>query len=199
MRISLLVLPLVATLAVAPTALAKGPDYALLSGPGVSGSIRIDGDGEEGGTRTPLGALVFQGGYASQVFGHHPQEPTTRTRPAGSLGPRYRIMYSVPTPTARRSIVADVYPYAIPHAITFMKPGQAFFGAMRTHGGWYVAKPGLRLTLLTAGLPGRSVSGGTTHWWRWAGITSVVVAALVAGVIVLLFRRRPQSAPAPAS
>jgi hypothetical protein len=80
-----------------------------------------------------------------------------------------------------------------------MKPGQAFFGAMRTHGGWYVAKPGLRRTLLASGLPGRTVSGGTTHWWRWAGITSLAVAALAAGIVAFLLRRRPQSAPAPIS
>ena len=57
-----------AALLVAPAAYAKGPDYALLSNPGIDGSIRIDGDGENG-AGTPLGALATYGGLASQVFG----------------------------------------------------------------------------------------------------------------------------------
>jgi hypothetical protein len=198
MRASLL-LPIVIALAATPAALAKGPDYALLTGPGISGSIRIDGDGEDAGTGTPLGALAFRGGYASQVFGHHPDEPTTRARPAGNLGPRYRILYSVPTPTGRRSIVADVYPYAVPRAVTYMRPGQSFFDAMSTHGGWYVAKPGLRSTLLDAGLPARSPSGGASRWWQWLGITALVLTALAAGSAALLLRHRPRSTPAPAA
>ena len=197
MRVALLVSS-VAALALPAAALAKGPDYALLSGPGINGSIRIDGDGEGGSTDTPLGALVFQGGYPSQVFGHHPQEPTSTTRPPGRLGPRYRISYSVPTPTGRRTIVADVYPFAVPRAVTYMRAGQAFY-VMHTHGGWYVAKPGLRRTLLDAGLPGGSEPAGGTNWWRWIAAAAVALAALAAAAAFFVLRRRPQSTPAPAA
>jgi hypothetical protein len=193
MRIFLLVLLLVA-LAFPAAALAKGPDYATISGPGISGSIRIDGDGEGGNPGTPLGALVAYGGYASQAFGHHPADPTSRARPQGRLGPRYHIVYSVPTPTGRSSIGADLYPYATPRPVAYMKPGQPFY-TMHTYGGWYVAKPRLKRTLLEAGV----LSGGRgSHTWRWVGIAALALIGLVAAAAVLL-RRRPQSAPAPVS
>jgi hypothetical protein len=129
MRISLIVTFAVAALTLPATALAKGPDHATISGPGISRSIPIDGDGEGAGTATPLGALVTYGGYFTQMFGHHPDDPTTTVRPGGYLGPRYRIVYSVPTPSGRSSIEADVYPYAVPRAVTYMEPGQPFFDA----------------------------------------------------------------------
>jgi hypothetical protein len=184
-----------AVLALPAVALAKGPDYALLSGPGISGSIRIDGDGEGAGTATPLGALVTYGGFFPQMFGHHFDEPTTRVRPSGTLGPRYEVVYSVPTPTGRSTIESDVYPYARP-PVTYMKPGQPFY-EMHTYGGWYVAKPGLKRTLVEAGLPG-VVAGGTSHTWRWMGIGALAFGA-VACASAFVLRRRPQSAPAPAS
>jgi MYXO-CTERM domain-containing protein len=191
MRTSLLLLLLVA-FALPAAAFAKGPDYATISGPGISGSIRIDGDGEGGDTGTPLGALVSYGGYASQAFGHHPVDPTTKARPQGRLGPRYHIVYSVPTPTGRSSIEADLYPYATPRPLTYMRPGQPFF-EMHTYGGWYVAKPGLMRTLHEAGVLN---GGGDSHTWRWVGIGALALVGLVAAAAVRL-RRRPQSAPAP--
>jgi hypothetical protein len=195
---TLLLLVILAALAVPAAALGKGPDYATISGPGISGSIRIDGDGEGGGTGTPLGSLVVRGGFPSQVFGHHPNDPTTNNRPGGNLGPRYRVVYSVPTPAGRRSIVADLYPYTIPRAVTYMRPGQPFFQGMQTHGGWYVAKLGLKQSLLEAGLPDRATSGNGTSTWRWFGIGALAFSALAAAAALLL-RRRPQSTPAPAS
>ncbi len=197
MRSSLVLIFTVAVLAFPATALAKGPDSASISGPGISGSIRIDGIGE-GDLGTPLGALTSQGGFFSQAFGHHPDGPTSKVRPVGDLGPRYRVVYSVPTPNGRRSIEADLYPYATPRPVTYMKPGQSFFGAMRTYGGWYVGKPGLAQMLFEAGLPEHAPSGGGSHLWRWIGSSAFALAA-VAAVAALLLRRRPQSTPAPAS
>ena len=194
MRASLFLL-VVAAFAFPAAAFAKGPDYATISGPGISGSIRIDGDGEGDDAGTPLGALVAYGGYPSPVFGHHHADPTSRARPQGRLGPRYHILYSVPTPTGRRSIDADLYPYATPRPVTYMKPGQPFFRGMHTYGGWYVGKPGLKRTLLEAGVLN---GGGDSHTWRWVGIAALALIGLVAAAAVLL-RRRPQSTPAPAS
>ncbi len=187
----------VAALAFPTTALAKGPDSASISGPGISGSIRIDGNGE-GGLGTPLGALTSQSGFFSQAFGHHPDDPTSNVRPVGDLGPRYRVVYSVPTPNGLRSIEADLYPYATPRPMTYMKPGQPFFGAMRTYGGWYVGKAGLKQMLIEAGMPDRVPTGGGSHGWRWIGIGALAVA-VIAAAAALLLRRRPQSTPAPAS
>jgi hypothetical protein len=130
------------------------------------------------------------------MFGHHPAEPTTRVRPAGTLGPRYEVVYSVPTPTGRRWVESDVYPYARPRPVTYMKPGQPFY-TMHTYGGWYVAKPGLKRTLIEAGLPGIG-AGGTSHTWRWIGIGAAALGALVCAAALLL-RRRTHATPAPAS
>jgi hypothetical protein len=187
---------IIAALAFPAAALAKGPDWATISGPGISGSIRVDGDGEAG-PGTPLGALVNYGGFPSQVFGHHPNDPTTRHRPAGNLGPRYHVVYSVPTPSGRRSLVADLYPYATPRPVTYMKPGQPFFQGMQTQGGWYVARPGLRRTLGQLGLP--RLEPSDAHTWRWVGIAALAFGALAAVAAAVLLRRRPQSSPAPAS
>jgi len=197
MRPTLVLTFAAAALALPAAATAKGPDYALLTGPGIDGSIRIDGDGEAG-PATPLGALVAYGGYATQMFGHHPKDPTSSVRPRGQLGPRYHILYSVPTPDGRRSIDAAVYPDAIPRAVTYMKPGQTILHGMLTHGGWYVARPGLRRVLVEAGLSDRSVAEDGRLMWRWLGLGALAaVAAGVAAAVVL--RRRPQSGPAPAA
>ena len=199
MRSSVVVMVIVAALVLAAGASPKGPEHASISGPGIEGSIRIEGDGDAEGaaaTETPLGALVVYGGYASQVFGHHPTDPTTRVRPPGTLGPRYRAVYSVRTPTGRNSIAADLYPYATPHPVTYMKPGQSFY-TLTTYGGWYVSPEALQRTLVRAGLPeSPSAGGGATHVSAWLGIAALSIGAFaVAGT--LLARRRPGSAPAP--
>jgi hypothetical protein len=193
-RTSLVCTLIVAAIAFPATALAKGPDSASISGPGITGSIRIHGDGEDG-PRTPLGALATYSGFFSQVFGHHPNDPTTKERPAGNFGPRYRVVYSVPTPSGRASLVADLYPYATPRPVTYMKPGQHFFQGMKTEGGWYVARPGLKRTLVQVGLPG--LEPGGTNALPWLGIAAL--AAFAAIVAAVLLRRRPRSTPAPAS
>jgi hypothetical protein len=194
MRTSLVVTVIAVSLVLAAAASAKGPDYALVSGPGISGSIRIDGD-EEGGTRTPLGALATYAGFATQVFGHHPNDPTTSERPDGGLGAHYRVVYSVPTPTGRRSIVADLYPFATPSPLTYMKPGQPFYDGMATHGGWYTAPRALKQTLVEAGIPGVPSGANGSHVWRLTGIAVLGLAALLAAG--LFARRRPAPVPAP--
>jgi hypothetical protein len=195
MRAFVVVTVVAAAFLLPASAFAKGPDYALISGPGVSGSIRIDGDGE-GGTGTPLGALATYAGFATQVFGHHPDDPTLTRRPEGSLGARYRVVYSVPTPSGRRSIAADLYPFAMPRPLTYMKPGQPFFDGMETHGGWYVAPAALKRTLGEAGIPGGPSGAKGSRPWRWTGIAFVALAALVL-VAAALSRRRLRPAPAP--
>ena len=191
-----LVLVVAAVCAWPTQALAKGPDYASISGPGIHGSIRIDGDGESG-TDTPLGALVTYGGYPTQVFGHHPKDPTTPVRPAGNLGPRYRVAYSRSRPRTGGSRFSP-NPYAVPRAVTYMKPGQPIFELVRTHGGWHVARPGLRRTLLAAGLPETPPTAASSHAWRIALPASALAALAGAGALLVL-RRRHQSRPATAA
>jgi hypothetical protein len=89
------------------------------------------------------------------MFGQTP-DPTLRLRPKATLGPRYTVVYVVPGPNNIMSRVTQfVYPYAKPVALSYMRPGQVFWGDQRTHGGWFRATAGLRRMLVNAGLPAR--------------------------------------------
>ena len=69
---------------------------------------------------------------------------------------------------------------------------------MRTYGGWYVGKPGLKQMLIDAGVPASVPDGSGTCTWRWMGIAAFALAAL-AVMTALLMRRRLQTAPSPVS
>jgi hypothetical protein len=143
---------LAAALALPGLASAKGPSSAWLSGPGLEGTLAIQGQGEMG-PGTPLGSLVDYGGYFAQMFGQTP-DPTLRARPKSVLGPRYRVVYAVPGPNKVQSrVVQFVYPYAKPVPLTYMRPGELFWNTERAHGGWFRASSGLRRALVRVGLP----------------------------------------------
>jgi len=174
---------LTALVSTAP-ALAKGPSSASLTGPGLDRALPVKGQGEMG-TGTPLGSLVELGGFFPQMF-VQTLDSTTRTRPAGDLGPRYRVVYRVPGPNGTSTVVQDVYPYAKTPA-TYMSPGQRFWGSSRTHGGWFISGPGLKATLVAAGLPqSPPVSDGGSFPWAWTGVAAVAVVVL----LVVMVRRR---------
>jgi hypothetical protein len=176
-----------AALAGSATAAAKGPTSASLTGPGLGRAVPIKGEGESG-TGTPLGSLVELGGFFPQMFVQTP-DSTVRTRPTGDLGPRYRVAYRVPGPSGISTVVQDVYPYART-PVTYMRPGQRFWGVNHAHGGWFVSGPGLKATLVAAGLPKSppalpAPSRGSSPWtWAIAGATAFVV------LLVLVLRRR---------
>jgi len=175
----------IAALAASAPVAAKGPSTASLSGPGLDRALPVKGNGE-GGSGTALGSLVQLGGYFPQVFEETP-DPTAQTRPSGDLGPRYRVVYRVPGPSSSVStLVQDVYPYAKPSPVTYMRPGQPVWAGTRTYGGWFVAGPGLKAALLAAGLPeSPPVSSASFPWtWTGAGVAAVVV------LLVLAWRRR---------
>ena len=172
-------------LALPSAALAKGASSATVSGPGLNGTSTIPGVGE-GDDGTPLGALASYGGYFPQMFGQAP-DPTTRSAPRGDLGPRYTVKYTVSGPGGDSFVTQDVYPYA-KTPVTYMSPGQRFWGVNHTHGGWFVAGPGLKATLVAAGLPESppTASGGSFPWaWLAAGVLAVVVL-----LALVLSRRR---------
>src|SRR5262249_27511252 len=113
---------------------AKGPSTASITGPGLERQLAVVGQGELG-PGTPLGTLVDFGGFFAQMYGQT-AAPTLNVRPKGVLGPRYTIVYVVPGPNAVASrVVQFFYPYAKPVPLTYMKPGQTFWGTRKTLGG----------------------------------------------------------------
>src|SRR2546423_1339285 len=142
-------------------ALAKGASSATVSGPGLNGTIPGVGEGDDG---TPLGALSAYGGYFAQMFGQSP-DPTTRTQPKGELGPRYVVRYTVPGPGGDSFVTQDVYPYAQPVPVTYMRPDQVFWDGQKTNGGWMVADARVKDAFVKSGLPSSPPSiGGGTDW-----------------------------------
>jgi hypothetical protein len=155
MRIYLAAAVLVA-LALPVIAAAKGPVGASVSGPGLDRPLAVRGDGE--GPGTALGNLATASGFFPQMFGQTP-DPTLRLRPKATLGPKYRVVYTVPGPNGIESrVVQIVYPYAKPVALSYMRPAQPFWESDRTHGGWFRASATLKRTLVRAGLPARPAS-----------------------------------------
>lgn len=186
-----LTIALLASLAFPALAAAKGPTAATMSGPGISGTKHLGGN-SEGGTGTPLGALTMAGGFFPQAFGQQP-DPTSTTRPQGDLGPRYGITYRMPGPSEGATLRQDFYPYARPAPLTYMNPGQTFWGGQRTHGGWFTADRSLPRKLGLPAQPPTSRSSGT-HVLRWS---AVGVGALVLGgaIGLLVLRLRPRGKP----
>jgi hypothetical protein len=172
-----------ATLAATAPAAAKGPSTASITGPGLDRALPVKGEGESG-AGTPLGSLVQLGGFFPQVFQEFP-DPTTRTRPTADLGPRYQVAYRVPGPSGTGTIVQDVYPYAKPSPVTYVRAGQRFWSDNRTYGGWFVSTAELKTALVEAGLPeSPPASGSRSFPWTWSG------AGVIAFVLLLFLALR---------
>ena len=145
---TLVLLGALVALAIPVAALAKGPSSASISGPGMSRALAVAGDGEV--TGNALGSLAQTSGFFPQMFGQTP-DPILAARPAGNLGPRYKVVYLVPGPNAIRSrVVQWVYPFAKGGSLTYMRPGQRFWDGRRARGGWFRAT-GLRSVLRQIG------------------------------------------------
>jgi hypothetical protein len=145
----------IAALSLPAAAAAKGPSSAAIIGPGLERQLSVAGNGEMG-PGTPLGVLVDLGGFMAQMYGQTPTATLTAQPKSSVLGPRYRIAYVVPGPNATRSRVVQLfYPYAKPVPLTYMRPGQTYWGTRKTVGGWFRSSPTLTRALVQAGLPGR--------------------------------------------
>ena len=161
-------------------ALAKGPSEAVVTGPGIDddNGLLIAGLGDDSG-------LTNAAGFFQATFGQSP-DPMLASPPEGTeLGPKYRIVYTVPGPSGSDdTIVQDVYPYAEPSPVTYTPPGQKFFDTERTRGGWFVSTIGLRNVLVHAGLPADSpvaspTGGGDGRTvWPWIVGALALLAAL---------------------
>ena len=182
--------------ALIPTAaLAKGASEATITGPGLGDGITLAGEGQPGGMT--LMRLAESAGFFPSVFVTTPN-PMLAKRPDGSLGPRYRITYTMPGPNGAVSeLEQDVYPYATPNALSYTKPGQSYWDGQKTVGGWYVGAATLKQRLVAVGLPQTPPSGGGLDF-PWPLLAALALAAGVAAVAfaALRIRRRPRPATA---
>jgi hypothetical protein len=174
-------------LALPAVAAAKGPVSATISGPGLERSLAIKGDGE--GPGTALGTLASSSGFFAQMFGQSP-DPTLASRPSGTLGPRYTVVYTVPGPDTS-TLTQDLYPYASGGPVSHLLPRQRFWGTQETVGGWFRGNAELKQMLVRAGLPQTAPALARAR----AGSTrSVAIAAgfglVVAGAALAALRRR---------
>jgi hypothetical protein len=180
-----------------PPAVAKGPSQGIITGPGLSEPITL----REPGAATigpDLAGVVEQSGFFVGLGGG--DRDRLARRPAGDLGPRYTITYSM-TLSDRDSgtIVQYVYPYAEPLPITYMPAKQTYWGT-KTVGAWYAARVGFRQTLIDVGLPASASpqpaagsDAGPSAVSRPAGsiLTGLVVATvfLALALVAILMRR----------
>jgi len=173
-------------LAVPATAAAKGPSKAEISGPGLGKPLVVTGAEAPG---TPLMTLAESAGFFPAVYGQSP-DPMLDSRPKGTLGPKYSVVYRLPGPNSTVSTIRqDLYPYAKPFPVSYTKPGQRFWDrGQRTRGGWFLGDPRMKGTLVRAGLPVTPIasSGGSRPWWIAGPVGGILLAALA-----LFLRRRP--------
>jgi len=195
-----LALIVLVALALPASALAKGPSKALLVGPGLT-TIRISG--AEGGS-TPFWRLTETTGWFEAAYGpgqigasRLPGQP-----PKGELGPRYTIIWTVPSSAKLRQ---DVYPYAQPAPVTYMPLGQKIYGRP-VKGGWFAGGAKLKRALVRVGVPAqapeapRLTTPEPAHPSSSSGLSAGEIAAIAAAAVILalalLFgvraRRRPR-------
>ena len=191
MRTALLLL--VAALALPASASAKGASAASITGPGLGKTLTVGGDGET--TGNTLGNLGQSAGFFPAVFARTP-DPMTDERPAGKLGPRYRIVWTVPGPNGDSKITQYAYPYAQPQPVTFMKPGQSFWDGQHTRGGWYVGDSQLSASLFAVGVPRSTPSAGGFDWAKWTWLALAGAALVLAAAFALTRGRRLRPEPA---
>ena len=178
--------------------LSKGASEAEITGPGLDEPISLAGEGQPGGER--LMQIAEAVGFFPAVFSQSP-DPMLDTRPAGALGPKYRVTYVMPGPNNELDeIVQDLYPYAEPNPVSYTKPGQRFWTTERTRGGWFVAATQFaKDELVAAGLPRTAPGTGDGDGFptTFVGLGVALAAALALVVLAAVrIRRRPGTATA---
>lgn len=173
--------------------LAKGASQATIVGPGLDEPIVLGSD--DLASAETLGGIAMQAGFYAAVFGQSP-DPMLEKPPAGKLGPSYTVTYTMPGPNSAESeLVQEIYPYAKPDAVTYVEPGQRFWGTQWTPGGWYVTSSStVKEQLVAVGLPSTApvIGGGDGSRWLPATLASVTVIAGLGSLGLILGRRRPR-------
>jgi hypothetical protein len=186
----LLVLAALAALVLPATALAKGPDEAKITGPGLAKAITVTGPEEDS---SPMMAFAEATGFFPAAFGQQP-DPMLPSRPEGDLGPKYTIDYNVPGGDGTSfSITQDLYPYAQPYAVTYTKAGQEIFD-METRGGWWTDSS-LKDQLVALGLPKTAAaaqenSSSSAGFFSTGRLGVLLLVLVLVGGATLVMRRR---------
>jgi hypothetical protein len=212
--VALLALALV--LVAAPAAMAKGATALNITGPGLDKPISLRGLGEPG-TDTALAEISDNAGLFAVMFGDDGGRLSAE-RPAGELGPRYTITYSVPGDDGTYRIVQDLYPWAAAGPFTYAKPGQRLWGGQGFVGGWFRTPLALLPILKAVGFPARpstapkpipaapiavSPAAATvpqdkqSAWPVAATAAGVTAVALVGGALAVRVTRRRRTASGP--
>ena len=194
-QLALVPLAILLVAALVPAAAsAKGASEATIEGPGLDRPVRLARQDHR-----QLVQLAQDSGFFHGVFSQIP-DPMLDEQPEGRLGPRFRISWAMPGPDGVIDrIEQDLYPYATPSPVSYMEPGQRYFGTERTRGGWFVAPTGLKNDLVAVGLPRNAPVGGNGSDLPWTvigvlGATAFVLVLAVAAALHL--RRRPGPATA---
>jgi hypothetical protein len=166
-------------------AVAKGPDQAVVSGPGIDQQIVVRNPGAP--TIGPdLAALIESSGIMNQLWCATCGDLSAK-QPTGNLGPMYLVQYRVPSliggPT--RWVEQRVYPFAHPRPLTFVPPGQRFWH-QRTVGDWYEGSSRLRTALVDIGVPRSSTLAPPAVDTVPLAPNGVEVGVIAAGIAVVI-------------
>jgi hypothetical protein len=183
----------VLALVLAPTALAKGPTEARISGPGLGKAIVLSGDAESGGP-SDFGSFVEGTGFFPSVFGQQP-DPMLTARPSGDLGPKYTIEYKVPTGDTTTAVVTqDLYPYADGSPVAYMPAGQLVFDSgPPTLGGWFRTTDAVKPLLVDHGLRATAPAADDGRdFGPLVPFAAVLLVGALAALALTRVRRRPK-------
>jgi hypothetical protein len=121
----------------ADAASAKGAQVVTITGPGLSQPLRLDNLHDQPGLPGPndvgnaTAALLFAAGDPSTAITVH--------RPAGPLGPRYRVTFQVMVgANETKPLRQDIYPFARAGFVVHTPLGQRVFDR-KVRAGWYVS------------------------------------------------------------
>jgi hypothetical protein len=184
----------------APTANAKGASKAVITGPGLSSPIVLDGAGNLVEFAN-LAALLETSGFF--LMSCETCDGRLAHRPAGSLGDRYAVTWTIRAEGPMRLFSWDidefVYPFAQPRPVVRWVGGQRS-GMGKTVAGWALARPGLtrvfrRIVHQTAAVPpARAIYTGNDGIPGTMFLTILAAIVAVFGLARRLWWRRSHAA-----
>jgi hypothetical protein len=190
-RAAAVLVVVVAVVAWAKPAAAKGMSSATIEGEGIAEPLayKMGGGGD----------LAYDSGVYELIWETSPSYALDRS-PTDDLGPKVTIRWMLMGPNGDVPVLQDVYPYADGGPVTFVAAGQPMWDGSRTSGGWFRAPARLTTTLVDLGVPARTAleparSGADPMPWAPIGASVVAMVVLVTALAVI-WRRRGQVAPA---